>query len=207
MLGKGYPAPTNQFRWCTERLKIQPANNFINEKLSKFGGAVVVLGSRKDESNTRKQAMELKSRQIHGSKLTHHSILPKAYCYAPIAEFTVNDVWDYLLQTPSPWGANNRDLVTLYRNAQDGECPLVIDTSTASCGNSRFGCWVCTVVQKDHSMEALIENGEDWLQPLLDFRDMLAETQDPEKNLNIEILKGEMVNTLRNQLKKMALGF
>ena len=95
----------------------------------------------------------------------------------PIADFSINDVWDYLLQTPSPWGANNRDLVTLYRNAQDGECPLVIDTSTSSCGNSRFGCWVCTVVQKDHSMEALIENGEDWLLTSR-FQDMLAETQD-----------------------------
>jgi DNA sulfur modification protein DndC len=38
---------------------------------------------------------------------------------------------------------------------------------------------VCTVVQQDHSMEAMVENGEEWLHPLLEFRDLLATTQDP----------------------------
>jgi DNA sulfur modification protein DndC len=38
----------------------------------------------------------------------------------------------------------------------DNECPLVVDTSTPSCGNSRFGCWVCTMVERDRSMEAMI---------------------------------------------------
>ena len=28
LIGKGYPAPRNQFRWCTARLKINPANHF-----------------------------------------------------------------------------------------------------------------------------------------------------------------------------------
>ena len=92
----------------------------------------------------------------------------------------VDEVWTYLLQAPSPWGNNHRDLVTMYRNAQAGECPLVVDDTTPSCGNSRFGCWVCTVVQKDKSMEALIDNGEEWLEPLLEYRDLLASTQDPE---------------------------
>ena len=50
----------------------------------------------------------------------------------------------------------------MYRNANAGECPLVVDETTPSCGNSRFGCWTCTVVSKDRSMEAMIDNGEDW---------------------------------------------
>lgn len=180
LIGKGYSAPSKNFRWCTDRLKIRPANQFITDRLREFGSTVVVLGARKSESVTRQQVIELKSRQIPGSLLTHHSTLPSAYCYTPIAELKTADVWDYLLNTPSPWGAKNRDLVTIYRNAQDGECPLVVDSSTGSCGNSRFGCWVCTVVKQDHSMEALIDNGEQWLEPLLDFRDFLALTQDPE---------------------------
>ena len=65
------------------------------------------------------------------------------------------------------------------RMCQAGECPLVVDTSTPSCGNSRFGCWVCTVVQADHSMEAMIDNGEEWMEPLLEFRNLLASTQEP----------------------------
>ena len=34
-------------------------------------------------------------------------------------------------------------------------------------------------------MEGLIDNGEDWMLPLLEFRDFLAETQDPEKKPEI----------------------
>ena len=83
------------------------------------------------------------------------------------------------MQVPSPWGSNNRDLVALYKSANAGECPLVIDDTTPSCGNSRFGCWVCTVVTKDKAMEALIDSGEEWMEPLLEFRDWLASTQDP----------------------------
>ena len=69
-----------------------------------------------------------------------------------------NDVWEYLMAVPSPWAGRNDAIVTMYRNAQSGECPLVIDKSTPSCGGGRFGCWTCTVVQKDRSMEAMIDN-------------------------------------------------
>jgi DNA sulfur modification protein DndC len=99
--------------------------------------------------------------------------------------FETEDVWTYLLAAPCPWGNNNRDLVTMYRNAQSGECPLVVDTTTPSCGNSRFGCWVCTVVERDKSMEAMIDSGQEWMQPLLDIRNWLAETLDPDKKREI----------------------
>ncbi len=179
LIGKGYPAPSTQFRWCTERLKIRTADRFILESVTKYGEVVMILGVRKGESATRDQVMNLY--KIEGSKLSHHSRFPQSYVYTPIEKFSVDDVWTYLLQKPSPWGNNNRDLLALYKSAQDGECPLVVDTQTASCGNSRFGCWVCTVVQKDRSMEALIENGEEWMEPLLDFRNELADTQIPDK--------------------------
>ena len=178
MIGKGYPAPSSRFRWCTDRLKIKPANTFILDCVASYGEAIVVLGVRKSESATRAQAMSL--RKINGSVLRRHSTLPNAFVYAPIEDFTTNDVWSYLLNVPSPWGGQNRDLLALYRNAQAGECPLVIDTTTPSCGNSRFGCWVCTVVNKDSTMEGLIDNGEEWLEPLLELRDFLASTQEPE---------------------------
>ena len=88
-------------------------------------------------------------------------------------------MWEYLLSYPSPWGYNNEELKQLYQDAQDGDCPLVVDKTTPSCGNSRFGCWSCTVVDKDLSMESLINSGETWLRPLLEFRDWLAATSDP----------------------------
>src|SRR5205823_7980843 len=129
------------------------------------------------ESATRAQVMSL--HRIKGTRLSRHSSLPSAFVYTPIADFSVDDVWTYLLQVPSPWGSNNRDLVTLYRNAQAGECPLVVDRTTPSCGNSRFGCWTCTVVERDKSMEAMIDAGQEWMEPLLELRDWLAATQDP----------------------------
>lgn len=178
LLGRGYPAPSSRFRWCTDRLKIQPADRFILDRVAKFGEVIMVLGARQGESNTRDQV--LKNLAIKGSRLRRHRTLTGAYVYSPIEEFSTDDVWTYLLQVKSPWGASNRTLVGIYRNAQSGECPLVVDTTTPSCGNSRFGCWVCTVVEKDHSMVSLIDNGEDWMQPLLDFRNELASHHNPE---------------------------
>lgn len=182
LIGRGYPAPSRRFRWCTERLKIEPANDFIKKRVAEFGEVVMVLGVRRQESATRAQVMSL--HKIKGSRLSRHSSLLNAFVYAPISEFSTDDVWTYLLQNPSPWGNDNRDLVAMYRNAASGECPLVVDTSTPSCGNSRFGCWVCTVVERDKAMEAMIDSGEEWLTPLLDYRDKLAATQDPQRKLD-----------------------
>lgn len=181
LIGRGYPAPNQRFRWCTERMKIQPANRFIMETAAKHGEVVMVLGGRKSESASRAQVMTSKHGRITGSNLGRHHILARAYVYTPIADFSTDDVWTYLLQVPSPWGGNNRDLAAMYRTANSGECPLVVDTTTPSCGNSRFGCWTCTVVTRDKSMEAMIDNGEEWMLPLLEFRDWLTQTQDPEK--------------------------
>ncbi len=173
LLGKGYPAPNNTFRWCTERLKIDPTTEFIKSKISEVGEAIILLGTRVDESSNRSKSIARSKIHIDGERLRKH-ILPNAYVFAPIKDVTTPEVWQYLNQVPSPWGSNNKQLNALYRNANSGDCPLVIDDTTPSCGNSRFGCWVCTVVKRDKSMEALVENGEDWMEPLIEFRDMLV---------------------------------
>jgi DNA sulfur modification protein DndC len=176
LIGRGYPSPTNHFRWCTDRLKIYPVSDFIEKVVSRSGSVVVVLGARMDESQTRGQT--LRRLTILGQRFRPHADLPRAWVYTPIEELTGNDVWIYLLQVPSPWGSNNKALVGLYKQAGGGECPLVIDTSTPSCGNSRFGCWTCTVVDRDKSMEALIDSGEEQLVPLLNLRDHIKAIRD-----------------------------
>jgi len=173
LIGKGYPAPNNMFRWCTERLKITPTTNFILDKINENGEVIILLGTRSDESSNR--AASIKKHEIKGSRLRRH-VLPNAYVYAAIKDVITEEVWKYLLAAPCPWGASNRDLVTLYGNASGGDCPLVVDIATPSCGQSRFGCWVCTVVRKDKSMQGLIDNGEEWLEPLIDIRDFLSDT-------------------------------
>lgn len=183
MIGRGYPAPYSRFRWCTDRLKIEPANRFITEKVAIYGEVIVVLGVRRDESTSRAGFMS-KRKEISGH-LYRHSTLPNAWVFSPIEDWYTDEIWKYLLSTPPPWGGHHQELATMYKNAQDGEYPLVIDKTTPSCGNSRFGCWTCTVVQKDTSMESMIGRGEEWMKPLLEFRDWLAKTQDPETKKNI----------------------
>ncbi|WP_084154303.1 DNA phosphorothioation system sulfurtransferase DndC [Citrifermentans bremense] len=179
LIGKGYPAPSRNFRWCTERLKIEPVNRFIAEHVDEWGEATVLLGARRDESASRSQVLAKKVRDQMG--LSKHPTLPAAFVFTPIEEMTTDDVWSYLLNHKCQWGGNNRDLAAMYQNAAGGECPMVVDKSTPSCGSSRFGCWTCTLVQQDSTMENLIDNGEEWMAPLLEFRDFLSETQDPEK--------------------------
>ena len=179
LIGLGYPAPNKFYRWCTERLKIDPTTRFIKETTSMNEEAIILLGTRSDESSNR--AASIKKHEVKGQRLRKH-LLPNVFVYAPIKDVTTNEVWQYLNQVSPPWGGTHKELVTLYRNANAGDCPLVIDDTTPSCGNSRFGCWTCTVVNKDKSMEGLIDNGEEWMQPLADIRNFLIETRDnPEK--------------------------
>jgi len=183
LIGRGYPSPNRWFRWCTDRLKVRPITKYTLEQIKENGEVIILLGARKDESGSRAQTMG--KYEIKDFRLRKHGDISGAYYYAPIEDWTFRDVWAYLLQAKSPWGDNNRDLITLYRKC-DRECPLVIDANTPACGGSRFGCWVCTVVKRDRAIEGLIEDGETWLKPLLTFRNWLKEIRnDPKKRETI----------------------
>ena len=43
LIGRGYPAPRPKFRWCTERLKIRPANKFVRDMVRASGETILVL--------------------------------------------------------------------------------------------------------------------------------------------------------------------
>lgn len=174
LIGRGYPAPNNAFRWCTERLKIKPTSRFIVEQVDEFGEAIILIGTRKAESAQRAKSM--KKHDIKGKRLTKHPTQANTYMYAPIRNLSLEEVWYVINTMASPWKADNSELFQIYSDASadDYECPTVVtDKDHKSCGQSRFGCWVCTVVKKDKSMSALIENGLTWLQPLLEFRNHL----------------------------------
>jgi len=176
LIGRGYPAPRHKFRWCTERLKIRPSNTFINGIVKSSGEAILVLGTRKAESTRRAANMTKHEKGRVRDRLSPNSSLPGSLVYSPIEDWTNDDVWFCLMQQKNPWGYNNRDLLGMYAGASaDGECPLVVDSSTPSCGDSRFGCWVCTLVEQDKSMTAMIQNDEEkeWMMPLLDLRNAL----------------------------------
>lgn len=176
LIGRGYPAPRPKFRWCTERLKISPVSEFIGTVVKRHREAIIVLGTRKAESAARAQVMNRLEKLSRRDRLRPHSELPNASVFSPIESWSNDDVWMFLMQEQNPWGHSNEDLLTMYRGATaDGECPLVVDGSTPSCGDSRFGCWVCTMVDKDRSMMAMIQNDQEkeWMLPLLALRDEL----------------------------------
>ena len=91
LLGKGYPAPTTTFRWCTERMKINPINAFILDKVAQYGDAIVILGARSAESASRAQVIA--KHRIDGTSLGRHTSLPNAYVYTPIEDWTADEVW------------------------------------------------------------------------------------------------------------------
>lgn len=176
LIGKGYPAPRPKFRWCTDRLKISPSNNFINSVVNSSGEAILVLGSRKAESSSRSYSMTKHEKGRIRDRLSPNSRLPGSNVYTPIEDWSNDDVWFFLMQVKNPWNFSNRDLLGMYAGArEDGECPMVIDDSTPSCGSSRFGCWVCTLVEHDKSMNAMIQNDseKEWMLPLLEIRNYL----------------------------------
>lgn len=178
LVGRGYPSPSRIFRWCTDRMKIKPTTRYIQDQVNAAGEAILLLGVRRTESSQRRQSF---LRHENGQRLNQHTSLMGCMVYRPIVELDTDEVWQILLQSPPPWGGSHRDLVTLYRNAGGAECPLVTDKSEApSCGSSssRFGCWTCTVVDKDRSAAAFVEAGFGDLEPLLEFRDWLKEVRE-----------------------------
>jgi DNA sulfur modification protein DndC len=183
VIGKGYPVPNNSFRFCTEKMKIKPTSTFITNQVVADGEAIILIGTRLAESQQR--AKSIKKHDIKGHRLSKHPLNPNTYTYAPIKDLMLEEVWWIINAIPSPWEFDNQILFKIYMDASadDYECPVVVtDDKHKSCGQSRFGCWICTVVKEDKSMSALIKNGVEWMQPLLDFRNRLVENRNISEN-------------------------
>ena len=180
VIGLGYPTPEPPgFRWCTERLKINPSNTFTYNTIKKDGEIVILLGVRKAESAARSRSIT--SREIEGKILTPHPQIAKAYVYSPLAEIRNENVWEYLLQGDgrSAWETDNNYLYNLYcgenLSEEDSVVGQVNKDNMKVTGNSRFGCWICTMVKEDKSLKNFIDHGATELIPLRDFRNWLVE--------------------------------
>ena len=141
LIGRGYPFPRKKYRWCTDRLKIQPVNNFIRNKIAEHGEVILVLGTRKQESARRNRTMVNLEKKRVRELLSPNPTLANELVFSPLENWSDDDVWVFLMQYKNPWGYSNVDLLTMYRGASaDNECPLMVDKSLPSCGKSRFGC-------------------------------------------------------------------
>lgn len=180
VIGLGYLTPEPPgFRWCTERLKINPSNAFTYNAIKKDGEIVILLGVRKAESAARSRSIS--SREIEGKLLTPHPQIAKAYVYSPLSEVQNENVWEYLLRGDgkSAWDTDNHYLYNLYQgenlSEEDSVVGQVNKDKMKVTGNSRFGCWICTMVKEDKSLKNFIDHGASELIPLRDFRNWLVE--------------------------------
>ena len=194
VIGRGYPVPRKEFRWCTDRMKIKPQQKFINERPDIFGNPPIahfLLGTRFDESIARKNTMQ--SNTSIGSDIHSHGTMPLSGVIRPIENWTTENVWDYLLRPDwigggsNPFYKINQELAILYKDAASGECPVIFDPSKQTCAGSRFGCWTCTVVEVDSSLREMIDSGRDnydseYLGLLADFRDSMKIERNQSEN-------------------------
>lgn len=209
VIGRGYPVPNNAFRWCTDKLKIKPTSHYIRDQVSEKGEAIILLGTRSSESSSRAQTM--KRHAIRGKRLSKHPNEANTFIYAPIRDLMLEEVWGIIHQE-SPWGGDNSELYSIYRDASadDYECPtLVTNKKHSSCGQSRFGCWTCTVVPKDKSMSSLINNGFDWLKPLLELRQSMMDERNKPENRKMTRRDGSLavngMGTMKDKYKRTLL--
>ena len=186
VIGLGYPTPEPPgFRWCTERLKINPMNKFVEECIKTNGEIIILLGVRKAESAARSRSISEK--EIAGYLLNPHNNINNAYVYNPLTEIENSLVWEYLLKDDgiSPWGTSMKQLFSLYQGEDLSEEQSVLgeidEKKIPITGNSRFGCWCCTLVKEDKSLQSFINKGSDELKPLREFRNWLVSIrQDPD---------------------------
>ena len=177
LLGVGMPPPSNTFRWCTDKLKVNPIDKKI-KSLFPNGEFISVIGTRKDESFDRSARIEKLS--IKGTNLKINDRYPNASNLMPIEDWTTKDVWEHLFM-------QTNDLVDidflwkLYSDASGkdaNECSFVaaggkdIDNGKLGCGVSRFGCWQCYMVRDvDKSLDGLMNSGYENIDLYKEYRD------------------------------------
>ena len=207
VIGRGFPTPrlNGTFRWCTDRLKIAPSGQFVENIIKEQHTEIVfILGVRKAESAARKRRIE--GRELADRLLNRHETIKEAYVYPPIVSLSTDDVWDILMSNnrKNAWGGDNSQLVELYSGADSGECPFAGYSSKEdqqqSCGQSRFGCWICTVVQEDKSLNGFIRSGHRELIPLAEFRKWLMSIRDVPEYREKKRRDGSVYRTSQNQL-------
>ncbi len=199
IIGKGYPTPTYKFRWCTDRLRINPINEYI-KLLGQKQQITILLGVRKQESRERNKTI---NKNVIAEKYLKQTGNKKAIIYSPIINFDLSDIWKTLLLKSEPFSINGDELLKIYN---DASCQFQEFENESKYGNARFGCWVCTVVRKDKSMINLIKSGHEELIPFLDFRSWILSIRDNPKYRNKKICNGrENLGAFNLKARKLIL--
>lgn len=170
-IGRGYPLPKSRMnRWCTERLKIEPAQREMKDLHPEF----TVLGVRLSESATRRENIENhRTSEFYSDGM-----------FMPIVNYSVEDVWTHLVKEGTAWGDAEK-LGQLYKDAT-GECGLrkrqagADERNDDPCG-ARTGCIICPVVTIDKSSQEFAKT-HPWLQPYVGLRNLIIDMYKDPRN-------------------------
>lgn len=177
LLGVGMPPPSNQLRWCTDKLKVFPIDKEINATFPD-GKFISIIGTRRDESFSRELRIEKAS--LSGTNLKLNNRYKNASNLMPIELWSTKDVWEYLFKQTNKL-LNIDFLWKIYSDASGKdtkECTFVgaggkhIEDGKIGCGVSRFGCWQCYMVRdKDKSLDGLMQSGYENINLYKEYRD------------------------------------
>lgn len=171
-VGRGYPLPKSRMnRWCTERLKIEPSQ----KEHKSINPVLTITGVRMSESASRRD-------RIENAQLSEFYFSEKEFM--PIVNFTLDDVWSYLVREGMSWG-DAEQLGQLYKEAT-GECGLrqrkagADEKNDDPCG-ARTGCIICPVVKIDKSSQEFAKHNP-WLQPYVGLRNLMIDMYKEPRN-------------------------
>lgn len=164
MLGRGVPAPSNTFRWCTAQLKIEPMHAALAGIRDATGQKLLMLtGVRLGESAVRDQRIAVSCSKDSGEcgqgwfqVATPESL---ADTLAPLLHWRLCHVYDWLYFEPERHGLDTSGIAAVY-----GEDDV------------RTGCVGCNLASRDNALERLIRQAEwEHLRPLLEIKPLFAE--------------------------------
>ena len=169
VIGRGYPPPSNKFRWCTDRLRVGP----VRREMQKASNAqsMMLLGTRWNESPERKRTLARFS--TGGRYHFKQAGNAKTMIFAPLADISTKEVWEFLHSKWIPKSLDIEKLSLLYRSASGRGCTGRCE-ACEECKGGRFGCWTCTVIRKDRAVHNMVDDGHPELAPLLRFRNWMA---------------------------------
>ena len=164
MLGRGVPAPSNTFRWCTPQLKIEPMHAALAELRQQTGEKLLMLtGVRLGESAARDQRIAVSCSKDSGEcgQGWFQVATPEAVAdtLAPLLHWRLCHVFDWLYFENDKHGLDTTGIAAVY-----GEDEV------------RTGCVACNLASRDNALERLLRQ-EEWahLRPLLELRELYAE--------------------------------
>lgn len=217
MFGRGVPPPSNRFRWCTPKLKIEPMARALESRRAEVGEKFLMLtGVRLGESAQRDARIAISCSKDSGEcgQGWMQTMPPDAVSdtLAPLLHWRVCYIWDWL------YLANSDSWMKFAGIDQPGHGYDGLGEIAAVYGDdeARTGCIGCNLASRDTALENLVKTSE-WahLSPLLEIKPLFKELKKaknrlrkatPEKKKNGQYVKnGQRMGPLTMKAREYGL--